>query len=117
MRLLIVAAMTVLAAPTALAAEVAQADRASVVSAVTKHLESEYVDLTVGRKAAQQLRRRFNAAALRKAGTGAAFADELTRALREETGDGHLKVEFSEAALSEDAKAADEKFSSQEMER
>ena len=117
MRLLIVAAMTMLAAHTAFSAEVAQADRASVVSAVTKHLESEYVDPTVGRKAAQQLRRRFDAAALKKATTGAAFAEALTRALREETGDGHLKVEFSEAALSEDTKAADEKFSAQEMER
>jgi C-terminal processing protease CtpA/Prc len=37
--------------------------------------------------------------------------------LREQTGDGHLKVEFSETALSEDAKAADEEFSAQEMER
>jgi C-terminal processing protease CtpA/Prc len=117
MRLLIVAAIVLLAAPTARAAEVTQADRASVVTAVVSHLESEYVDLTVGRKAAQQLRRRFNAAALRKAGTGAEFAEALTRALREETGDGHLKVEFSEAALSEDTKTADEKFSAQEMER
>lgn len=117
MRLLIVATMVLVAAHTAFAAELTPADRASVVSAVTKHLESEYVDLTVGRKAAQQLRRRFNAGALTKGGTGAAFADELTRALREEAGDGHLAVEFSEAALSEDTKAADEKFSAQEMER
>jgi C-terminal processing protease CtpA/Prc len=117
MRLLIVAAMNVLTAHGAFAAEVAQADRATVVSAVTRHLESEYVDLTVGRKAAQQLRRRFDAAALKKATTGVAFAEALTRALREETGDGHLKVEFSEAALSEDSKAADEEFSAQEMER
>ena len=94
-----------------------QADRASVVAAVTKHLESEYVDLSVGRKAARQLRRRFNAAALKKVETGAEFAEALTRALREETGDGHLKVEFSEAALSEDSKTADAKFSAQEMER
>ena len=116
MRLLIVVAMALLAAHAAFAAELAQADRASVVSAVTKHLESEYVDLTVGRKAAQQLLRRFNAR-LKKATSGAEFAEALTRALREETGDGHLKVEFSEAALSEDSKAADEKFSAQEMER
>ena len=117
MRLLIVATLVLLAAHAAFAAELTQGDRASVVSAVTEHLESEYVDLTVGRKAAQQLRRRFNAVALKQAGTGADFAEALTRALREETGDGHLKVEFSEAALSEDTKAADEKFSAQEMER
>jgi Peptidase family S41 len=117
MRLTIIAAIAVLTAHPGVAAEVTQTDRAAVVAAVVSHLESEYVDLKVGRKAAQQLRRRFDAAALKKAGTGAAFAETLTRALREETGDGHLKVEFSEAALSEDAPAAHEKFAAQEMER
>lgn len=117
MRLLLIVAMALATTPMARAAEVTQADRASVVAAVVSHLESEYVDLTVGRKAAQQLRRRFNAAALRKAGTGIAFADALTHALREETRDGHLKVEFSEKALSEDAAAADQQFSAQEMQR
>jgi hypothetical protein len=116
MRLTIIAT-AVLAAHSGHAAAVTPADRASVVAAVVSHLESEYVDPKVGSKAAQQLRRRFDAAALEKADTGAAFAEALTRALREETGDGHLNVEFSEAALSEDAAAADEKFTAQEMER
>ncbi len=117
MRLAIVAAMAVLTSGPGLAAEVTQADRATVVAAVISHLESEYVDLAVGRKAAKQLRRRFDAAALKQAAASAAFAETLTRALREETGDGHLTVEFSETALSEDAAAADAEFAAQEAER
>lgn len=117
MRLAMIAAVALLAFDATFAAAMTQADRAGVVAAVISHLESEYVDLTVGRNAARQLRRRFDAAALKDAGTGAAFAEALTRALREETGDGHLKVEFSETALNEDASAADEEFSAQEMER
>jgi C-terminal processing protease CtpA/Prc len=117
MRLAITTAIALLAADPGFAATVTQADRAAVVGAVTSHLESEYVDPTVGRKAATQLRRRFDAAALEEVGTGAGLAETLTRALREETGDGHLKVEFSATPLSEDTAAADKEFSAQEMQR
>jgi len=117
MRLVIITAMALVTANLGFAATVTQVDRAAVVAAVTSHLESEYVDPTVGGQAATQLRRRFDAAALKATGTDAAFAEALTRAPREETGDGHLKVEFSETPLSEDTAAADKEFTAQELER
>jgi C-terminal processing protease CtpA/Prc len=111
----IVPALTLLSFA-AFGAEVTPADRAGIVAAVTAHLESEYVDADAGRKAAQQLRRQFGGNARGGNEDAVAFAKRLTEALRADTGDGHLTVEFSEKALSEDA-AAEEEFSAQEMER
>lgn len=90
--------------------------RRQVITSVVTHLESDYVDEQVGRRAADELRQQAHSGGLDGAQNGAAFAAALTSALREATGDGHLKVEYSEKPLAEDERANAE-FTAQEMER
>jgi C-terminal processing protease CtpA/Prc len=97
----------------AAAAELSDADRREVMSAVISHLDKEYIDPSVGRAAAKKLRQ-HSPDALITAESGPSFARAVTDVLRETTGDGHLAVEYSEKELNADAKAD---FTQQEMER
>ena len=113
----LIAITSLLVAQIASAAEpLTDADRKQVVQAIVEHLESEYVDPQVGQRAAKVLRKKSAANAFKSAATGPAFAEVLTRELRDETGDGHLNVEYSEKPLSAEVQANDE-FTAQEMER
>jgi hypothetical protein len=97
------------------ALELSDKDRDEVLTAVVEHLERDYVEAEVGRKGAQQLRRSMKAKGLDSISQGEPFAKKLTELLREATGDGHLAVEYSENTLAEDAAAANEAFTEQEM--
>lgn len=102
---------------TALAYQLKSADRQIVIEAVIEHLETSYVEASVGAAAAEVLRqdlidRRFSSSGA----AGADFAEALSERLQELTGDGHLNVEFSETVLV-DTEAGDEEFSAAQMER
>ncbi|HWK75970.1 MAG TPA: S41 family peptidase [Povalibacter sp.] len=97
------------------AGDLEAADRKAVVDAVIAHLETDYVEPEAGRRGAQRLRRAFAARQLTMQ-QGDAFAGQLTKMLRDSTGDGHLTVEYSAQVLS-DSEAADSEFTEQEMQR
>lgn len=99
------------------AAPVSDTDRKQVLDAVIAHLEIEYIDPDVGRRAARKLRDKSVQTLLKNAGDGTAVAAALRDKLRAETGDGHLNFEFSEKELPADQAAADAGFNEQEMER
>jgi len=111
------AVMAALFISSAFAAPVTDADRKQVLDAVIAHLETEYIDPDVGRRAAAKFRDRSVQQLLKNAGDGTAVAAALRDKLRAETGDGHLNVEYSEKELPSDQAAADAEFSEQEMER
>ncbi|MDY6947137.1 MAG: S41 family peptidase [Pseudomonadota bacterium] len=113
----VVAIIALLFVHDALSAPVSEADRKAVLAAVISHLQTEYVDPDVGRRVAKKLREKSVRDMLANASDGAAMAEALRDKLREETGDGHLNVEYSEQALPDDQAAADAEFSEQEMER
>jgi hypothetical protein len=96
-------------------AAISESDRKEVLAAVIEHLETEYVDPEVGRRAARKMREESVRDLLARASDGHALAAALRDKLRAETGDGHLNVEYSEKVLPEDPGAAE--FSEQEMER
>jgi hypothetical protein len=110
-----VAIATLLLFQGAFAAAISESDRTEVLAAVITHLETEYVDPEVGKRAARKMREKSVRDLLAKASDGNALAAALRDKLRAETGDGHLNVEYSEKALPEDPAAAE--FSEQEMER
>lgn len=113
-----VAFVALLAIPGAFAAApVTDSDRKQVLDAVIAHLETEYIDPDVGRRAAKELRGKSVQESLKSAGDGTAVAEALRDKLRAATGDGHLNVEYSEKELPSDQAAADAEFSEQEMER
>lgn len=113
----VIAIASLLVAQIASAADpLTDADRKQVVQAIVAHLESEYVDPEVGQRTAKVLRKKLAAEAFESAATGPALAEVLTRELRDETGDGHLNVEYSEQPIGAAADADDE-FTAQEMER
>jgi C-terminal processing protease CtpA/Prc len=99
------------------AAPVTDTDRKQVLDAVIAHLETEYIDPDVGRRAAKKLRDKSVRELLKKTTDGTALAEVLRDKLRAETGDGHLNVEYSEKELPADQAAADAEFNEQEMER
>lgn len=113
----VVAIVASLVIPAAFAAPVTDTDRKQVLDAVIAHLETEYIDPEVGKRAAQKLRDKSVRELLKSAGDGTAVAEALRDKLRAETGDGHLNVEYSEKELPSDQAAADAEFSEQEMER
>lgn len=92
------------------------ADRQAVVEAVIEHLETDYVDASIGATAALALRDDVSEDRFASSETGDVFADALSARLQDLTGDGHLNVEFSEKVLVE-TEAAAEDFSSEQMER
>jgi C-terminal processing protease CtpA/Prc len=98
-------------------APITDTDRKRVLDAVIAHLETEYIDPVVGKRAAKRLRDRSVRTLLENAGDGTAVAEALRDKLRAETGDGHLNVEYSEKELPSDRAAADAEFNEQEMER
>jgi len=116
MKLLCMLAATLLTFTAAQAGDLEAADRKAVVDAVIAHLETDYVEPEVGRRGAQRLRRAVAARQLTMP-QGDAFAEQLTKMLRDATGDGHLTVEYSAQVLSDDSQAANSEFTEQEMER
>jgi C-terminal processing protease CtpA/Prc len=112
-----VAIVASLVIPAAFGAPITDVDRKQVLDAVIAHLETEYVDPDVGKRAAKKLRDKSVRELLKSAGDGTAVAEALRDKLRAETGDGHLNVEYSEKELPSDQAAADAEFSEQEMER
>lgn len=113
----VVAFVALLVIPIAFAAPVTDADRKQVLDAVIAHLESEYIDPEVGRRAAKKLRGKPVQQSLKSAADGTEVATVLRDELRAATGDGHLNVEYSENELPSDQAAADAEFNEQEMER
>jgi C-terminal processing protease CtpA/Prc len=113
----LVAFVAMLATPLAFTAPVTDTDRKQVLDAVIAHLENEYIDPDVGRRAARKLRDKSVRELLKNADDGVAVAATLRDKLRTETGDGHLNVEYSEKELPADQAAADAEFNEQEMER
>lgn len=100
--------------PACLAAPVTAEDKSSVITAVTEHLETAYVLPGRGAKAALRLKDEATRTELQTIEDGEAFAKVLTDILQEETGDGHLNVEYSEEPIDLDAPAEDS-FSEEEM--
>lgn len=113
----LVAIVALLFVQSALAAAISEADRKAVLAAVIAHLETEYVDPAVGKRAAKKLREKSVRDMLANASDGPALAAALRDQLRAATGDGHLNVEYSEKELPSDQAAADAEFSEQELER
>jgi C-terminal processing protease CtpA/Prc len=99
------------------ASEITKMDRDVVLRSVISHLETEYVDMHVGRKSGAALLKMMKQGKFDKQIHGPDFARELSHALQQLTGDGHLNVEYSEKALPADQSAADSAYSAQEMER
>lgn len=89
------------------------ADRAEVIANSATLLERRYVDAKQGARLAGRLR----GAQSRWSGINdpRAFADALTKWLRQESGDGHLGLSFSEQPIAE--QAGENAFSASEMER
>lgn len=88
-------------------------DRASVIEGAAKLLESRYVDPEAGKRLAGQLRRA--APQWARITDPVAFAQAVTRWLRERSGDGHLGLDYSVAEITESG--GEEAFSASEMER
>lgn len=91
----------------------APADRALVIDTAAKLLEERYVDAETGKRLARQLRRA--APQWSDIGDPQAFADAVTRWLRETSGDGHLGLNYSAQPIAETGGEA--AFSAGEMER
>ena len=115
MKWAIIAIAGVLTGGTSAAAEIVAADRDELVRAIAQHLDGDYVDVEVGRRAAKRLRQSHRSGAFNDTDSGKAFAAALTAALRDATADGHLTVEYSEQPLPQEA--GDAAFEAQEMER
>lgn len=105
-----------LIASNAIATPVASHDKSTVVSAVIKHLNTDYVDAELGNIAAIGLENAWTNGAFNGDLDGPEFAKLLSAELQELTGDGHLNVEYSSTPIA-DTKKADEEYSAQEMER
>ena len=102
---------------TAEARTVDSQDRAFVVEAVAKHLETDYVEAeAVGMDAAIRLRADLDSGLFNAAPDGEAFAGLVSKRLQELTGDGHLNVEYSEKPI-DDGEEAQEAFDQAQMER
>lgn len=80
-------------------------------------LESRYVDADRGRVLAEGLRRGAESGRWAHLDDPEEFAEELTRYLRQETGDGHLGLDFSAEELPEDNASAEEAYNEAETER
>lgn len=89
------------------------ADRAEVIANSVTLLKQRYVDAKQGALLAERLR----GAQSRWSGISdpRAFADALTKWLRQESGDGHLGLSFSEQPIAD--QAGENAFSASEMER
>lgn len=109
----ILIALALFCAAPAAAAPLTPADRAGIVEAAAKLLETRYVDEKAGARLARSLR------AARGQWDGIAdgpdFAAAVTKWLRETSGDGHLGLSYSAAPIAEDRGL--EAFSAGEMER
>lgn len=105
-----------IACASASSTEMRQSNKADIVHAVIKHLETDYVDEQMGLIAASALRTSFSEGAFDHLETGADYAGALSDTLQELTGDGHLNVEYSEKAIPVTNDAA-ENFSASEMEK
>ena len=101
---------------TAVAEDLEPPDRVAVVDAITAHLQTDYVDETVGQRAADSLQVAFAGGAFDTTLSGPAYAEALSALLQELTGDGHLNVEYSEDRIP-DTSHGIEAFSAEEMER
>jgi len=96
MRFMILLAGFVLwAVPYSAAEQISEDDKASVLRAVIKHLEVEYVDPEIGQAAAAALRQSVSRGKFESQSHGSAYADHLSAVLQDFTGDGHLNVEYS----------------------
>lgn len=84
-----------------------------VLDAVVTHLQTSYVDPGVGQKAALTLDEAANSGAFDDFEYGEAFATAVSQFLQQETGDGHLNVEFSADPVSVET----ESFSDEQMEK
>ena len=98
------------------AAELTQADKATVVDAIVAHLETDYVDAPVGQRAADSLRQLSDSGAFDNALSGQAFAESLGSRLQALTGDGHLNVEYSADPVQQTDDGVDA-YSASEIER
>lgn len=91
-------------------------DKQAVVEAVITHLETDYVDASVGAEASKSLRQDMLEKTFSNLNTGDAFAQAVSDRIQALTGDGHLNIEFSQKTLTgtdEDSEA----FSQSQMER
>ena len=93
-----------------------EADKQSVIVAVSEHLKSDYVDEDVGRSAARQLEAAWRSDAFKVFEEGEAFAEALSQSIQSWTGDGHLNVEYSKTPLDLDEET-DVAFEASEIER
>lgn len=118
-RILYIALLSILAAPDYAAAdfEISAADRRQVIDRTAALIEGRYVYPERGRNLAEQLRSDADSGRWRALDDPEAFAEAVTRRLRELSGDGHLGLDYSEEALAEDVATAEESYSAAEMER
>ncbi len=89
------------------------ADRAQILGAAASLLEQRYVDPERGRELAARLRRA--SPRLAQVSEPRAFAENVTRWLRAESGDGHLGLSYSETPIADNGGEAE--FAASEMER
>ena len=78
------------AVPYSAAEQISEDDKASVLLAVIKHLEVEYVDPEVGQAAAAALRQAVSRGEFESQSHGAAYAHHLSAVLQDFTGDGRF---------------------------
>lgn len=93
----VAALMLALAAQASSAAPVSRADRAEVIGNAAHLLETRYVDAEAGARLAGELRR--TAGQWDAISDPAAFARAVTEWLRTRSGDGHLGLSYSVAAI------------------
>lgn len=113
----VLAALLLLSASThASGTQVSSQTRSEVTGAVIAHLVTDYVDPDAGERAAAALKDAEDEGHFQGLGDGEAFAEAISRLVREYTGDGHLNVQFSEAPIDLDEPVEDA-FSAEEMTR
>jgi hypothetical protein len=111
-RLILGACLLLIPAP-APAQNVTAYDRATVIKETAALLEGRYVDAALGKRLAQDIKR--SAVRWKHIRSAPDFADALTKWLRDQSGDGHLAMDFSEKPIPE--ASGDEAISVAETER
>jgi len=92
-------------------------DKRAVIARVAELLETRYVDAQRGRELARQIRRDASTRRWHEIGDDENFARTVTARLRELSNDGHLSLDYSAKALTEDAGSAEQAFSAAEFEK
>jgi C-terminal processing protease CtpA/Prc len=98
------------------AQDISRDDKATWIDAAVRHLRTDYIDADRGGPAAEKLMQAWTAGEFANISDGPAFAGAVSAFLQQETGDGHLNVEYVAREIPT-GPAAEEDFSAREMER